>query len=212
MSIRITALAGAALLSIVAMGGLAAAFDTSAVSGQPDETAITAPAGEYRIDPVHSALIFRIKHMDVAWFYGRFNEMSGAFTYDPADPTKSSITMTVPAASIDTNNSARDNHVKSADYFDVENHPDITFTSTAIRPAGNNMYKVQGDLTFMGQTRSITADVEMTGAGEGRGGAILGLEAIFTFKRSDFGMKVNPKALSDEVKIMAGLECRQRRQ
>jgi polyisoprenoid-binding protein YceI len=161
----------------------------------------------YKIDPIHSSNVFRIKHMNVTYFYGRFNAVAGTFAFDDADPTKCAFDVQIDAASVDTNNTDRDKHVKSAELFDVEKYPKITFKSTSVKKAGEQTYEVAGDLTFHGVTKPLTVKIQRTGAAPGmQGDYISGCETTFEIKRSEFGMTAAIGPLSDEVRLTVSLE------
>jgi polyisoprenoid-binding protein YceI len=164
-------------------------------------------ADAYKVDPVHSSVIFRIKHMNVSYFYGRFNQISGSFSIDPADPAASKVEVEIRAASIDTANNDRDKHLKSAEFFDVETHPTIKFASKTFRKVGESRFEVEGDLTLRGVTKKITVQLEWVGSGAGmRGETRAGVEAVFTIKRTEFGMDASLNGLSDDVRLMIGIE------
>ena len=163
-------------------------------------------ADTYKIDGIHSSLIFSAKHFGVTDFYGRFNEITGTVTFDAADPSKSSVDITVPVESIDTHNDKRNGHLKSPDFFNAKQFPTMTFKSTKIEGTGDN-YKVSGDLTIHGVTKPITIDFKRGidgkgGQGETRGGG----ETRFTIKRSDYDMKFMTNAVGDDVHIILSLE------
>lgn len=171
--------------------------------------ALAAPAfaGSFKVDSVHSALIFRVKHNNTSYAYGRFNAISGEFSIDQADPSKSSFDFSVKTDSIDTADAKRDQHLKNADFFNAKQYPTITFKSKSVTSAGKDTLAVTGDLTLHGVTRPVTATVEITGANRDmRGNSIAGIESIFTIKRSDFGMKGMAGAVGDEVRIMLSSE------
>lgn len=178
---------------------------------QPEKTADDKPAvrsytGAFEVDGVHSSNVFRIKHMDVSNFYGRFNQIEGTFTLDDVDPTRAAFDIKLKTASIDTGNEARDKHLKSSDYFDAEKYPEITFKSRSVKKTDAGALEVAGDLTLRGVTKPLTATVELTGVGKGfRGGVICGWETTFTVKRSDFGVG-KPEGLGDEVRITISVE------
>ncbi len=152
-------------------------------------------------------MVFKIKHQKVANFYGRFNEVSGSFNLNAAAPESSTIEVKVNADSVDSANTKRDQHIKSADFFSVKEFPDITFKSTSTAKVSDGVYDVTGDLTFRGVTKPITARVTDTGTGEGRGGAKLaGIEAVFTIQRSEFGMGFMPGGLGEDVQLIVALE------
>ena len=165
-------------------------------------------ADNYKVDPIHSTSVFKIKHANTANFYGRFNGPTGSFTLDPADLTKSSFTIELNANNVDTNNPQRDAHLKSPDFFNAKQYPTITFKSTALKAGeGANMLAVTGNLTMHGVTKSITIPVELTGSGEFPPGMKRsGVEATLVVKLSDYEIKGMPGALSDDVKVIVSLE------
>lgn len=178
-----------------------------------------APAEEgkaFSVDAVHSAVVFRIKHMGVSYFHGRFNSFSGSFHFDETDASKSSLNVSVKSDSIDTNNAGREKHLKSADFFSAAEYPEITFAAKSIKKTGEHTYEATGDLTMLGKTKSVTAAVTHVGTGKAPeqmgGGELSGIEATFSIKRSDFGMNygVDNGALSDEVQLTAALEGRRK--
>ena len=173
--------------------------------------ALNAPAlaaESYKVDPVHSTSVFRIKHANTAWFWGRFNEPAGAFTLDDADPTKSTFNVDLTVDKIDTANAKRDAHLKSPDFFNAKQYPKITFKSTKVEKGdADNVLSVTGDLTMHGVTKPLTVAVELSGKGEFPAGTPrAGVEATFSVKMSDYEIKGMPGALSDEVKVVVSLE------
>jgi polyisoprenoid-binding protein YceI len=165
-------------------------------------------AESYKADPVHSSSAFRIKHANTAWFWGRFNQPTGTFTLDDADPTKSTFNVELSVDKVDTANAKRDAHLKSPDFFNAKQYPKITFESTKVEKGeGDNLLSVTGDLTMHGVTKPLTVNVELSGKGEfPPGTARAGIEATFTVKMSDYEIKGMPGALSDEVKVVVSLE------
>ena len=163
-------------------------------------------ADTYKIDPVHSSVVFSVKHNGVTDFYGAFKEISGTVTFDAADAAKSSVELTVPVESIDTRNEKRDQHLKSPDFFNAKQFPAITFKSSKIEGSGET-YKISGDLTIHGVTKPVTADFKRGPDGKGgQGKTVGGGEARFTIKRSDYDMKFMLGPLGDEVNIILSLE------
>lgn len=164
-------------------------------------TPLLGAAATYRVDTVHSSVIFRVKRLDVVNVYGRFNGLHGSLTVDRDNPALSSVELEIPAQEVDTNNQRRDDHLRSPDFFNATQFPVIRFKSTDIRSLGADRYEVTGDLSLHGVTRSIVTEVHMTGAGQDvqRGRSLIGFETTFTLKRSDFGMNFMLDALSDEV-------------
>lgn len=180
--------------------------------------AMTANSYSCEVDAVHSTNVFKIQHAGAANFYGRFNDMSGTFTLDEANPGNSSFHVTIKTESVDTADSKRDDHLKSPDFFNAREYPEITFKSTSVKrgdpsprsdkPRGP-VYMVTGDLSLHGTTKSITVPVQHVGTGEMRGTKIVGVETTFTIKRTDFGMNYGVgTALGDEVEVTISLEGR----
>ncbi|MBI1289632.1 polyisoprenoid-binding protein [bacterium] len=165
-----------------------------------------ASAANYEIDAVHTSVLFRVMHFNTTPFYGRFNKISGSVKWDEANPAGSSIDLTIDAASVDTNNEKRDQHLRGADFFNASEFPAITFKSKSIEKVGD-VYKVSGPISFNGTTKDVT--VEFTKTGEGAdpwGGYRIGGEATFTLKRSEFGIKYMPNALGEDVKVIVAIE------
>src|ERR1051325_2761820 len=163
-------------------------------------------ADTYKVDPVHSSVIFSTKPLGVTDFYGRFNEINGTVTFDPADASKSSVDITVPVESLDTHNDKRNQHLKSPDFFNSKQFPNLTFKSTKVEGTGNT-YRVTGDLTIHGVTKPVTVEFKRGpdgkgGQGEMRGGG----ETQFTIKRSDYEMKFMTPQVGDDVTIILSLE------
>ena len=146
----------------------------------------------YQIDPSHSSASFSIKHMMIAKVHGGFEKISGKLNYDPANVTRSSVEVVIEAASINTREAQRDTHLKSADFFDVEKYPTLTFKSSRVEGAIGDL-KVTGDLTIHGVTQTVTLDVE--GPSEEMkdpwGNTKIGASATAKIKRKDFGLTWN---------------------
>jgi polyisoprenoid-binding protein YceI len=167
---------------------------------------LTARADTFKIDPVHSSIIFSIKHLGVTDFYGRFNDVSGKVVFDKADPSESLMEVTIPVESVDTHNEKRDQHLKSPDFFNAKQFPTIVFKSKSVEGTGDS-YKATGDFTLHGVTKPMTLEIKRAPDGKGMEGEIRGGgEARFTIKRSDFGMNFMQGGLGDEVTILLSLE------
>jgi polyisoprenoid-binding protein YceI len=167
-------------------------------------SAAPARAENYKIDPTHSSLIFRVKHMGVGHIYGRFNDFSGSFSFEGKG---GALEVEIKAVSVDTNNKDRDAHLRKADFFNAPEFPKIAFKSTSVKALNALNYEVTGNLTLHGVTKSVTAKLERIGTGKGpRGAVISGFETTFTLKRSDFGMKFGVPAIGDEVRITLAAE------
>ena len=155
-------------------------------------TAIATLTGTYRIDPSHSRIGFVARHAMVTKVRGSFNDFDGAGYFDAEDPTKSHLRLTIEAASIDTRNADRDAHLRSNDFFDMENHPQITFASTSVVGLGDDRYRVTGDLTIRGVTKPVTVDFDYTGnAVDPFGNHRIGLEGSVVVNRKDWGVSWN---------------------
>ncbi len=165
-------------------------------------------ADTYAVDPVHSSAIFRVRHMNTSWVYGRINDPRGTINYDPAAPEKSSCVVTLKAADIDTHVAARDNHLKSPAFFDAKKVPTLAFKSTAARKTDDTHLDVAGDLTIHGVTKSVAVSLELSGIGKDmKGHPIIGFETTFSVKRSEFGMKEFLDMVGDEIRITVSLEA-----
>lgn len=146
-------------------------------------------AEKYEIDPVHSHMGFTVRHMVVARVSGKFKDFSGAIVYDEKDVTKSSVSVNIKTASIDTENEKRDHHLRSADFFDAENYPEITFVSKKIEKR-NDGYIAIGDLTIRGVTKQIELPFRILGKiNDPYGNTRIGIEAGMTLNRFDYGVK-----------------------
>lgn len=147
---------------------------------------------KYQIDPSHSTASFSIKHMMIAKVHGAFNKISGQLEYDAANPTKSSIEVLIEAASINTREEARDTHLRSADFFDVEKYPTLLFKSISLERVDDQL-KLVGALSIHGVTQQVTLQVE--GPSEEMkdpwGNIKLGASATTKIKRKDFGLTWN---------------------
>ena len=147
-------------------------------------------AGTWDIDPVHSDVSFSVRHMMVSKVRGRFGAFSGQIVTGE-DIIGSSVSTTIDATSIDTNNEQRDNHIRSADFFDVANHPTWTFTSTGLRVDDGDLV-LDGELTIKGVTRPVTLSLQVEGFGpDAFGGTRAGFSAATTINRNDFGVDIS---------------------
>ena len=173
---------------------------------------LTNAADTYEIDAAHSMIIFRAKHSGVSYNYGRFNEFTGKITMD-ADVSNNMVEFEVKAASIDTGNEKRDQHLRSSDFFSAKQFPVITFKSTKVsaKEGKEDVLEVTGDLELHGVKKSVTVDVEITGRGQGRQGeSLIGFESTFTIQRSEFGMTYGMGSVSDDIRITVSIEAAQK--
>ena len=167
-----------------------------------------AMADTYKVDPVHSSIVFRIGHLQINSVYGRFNGASGSIEYDPAAPEKAKFDVQVQAKNVDTNVPQRDDDLRSPNFFDVAKYPTIQFKSTSVKAVDAKTLEVSGDLALHGVTRPITVMIHYGGVANGpRGDIRAGFGTEFTVKRSDFGMDKMIPMVGDEVKMMVALEA-----
>lgn len=177
---------------------------TGTIDAAGSETARTT----WTIDPAHSEAGFAVKHLMITTVRGSFGKLSGTVVLDEAHPDRSLVEADIDVATIDTRDAQRDAHLRSADFFDVENHPKMTFRSRAVRRSGDDTYSVVGDLTIRGTTRTV--ELEVTDEGRARdpwGGERAAFNAKTKIDRRDFGLTWNQALeaggvlVGNEVKI-----------
>jgi polyisoprenoid-binding protein YceI len=168
--------------------------------------AIALPTGTWNVDPVHSSVEFQVKHLGIATVKGQFKEFEGTLEVGP-DGARAYGKVNV--ASIDTREPQRDEHLRSADFFDVENNPEITFQSSSVRQLDEDTYEVEGDFTIHGVTQTLKLNVSLEGTEtDPQGNERVGLAATAQISRGDYGMKFNMAlgsgnvVVSDKVKIL----------
>ena len=192
------------VLSVLLLTGASAFAQTST---QP-----SAQTSSWAIDTNHAQTDFRIRHMGVSTVRGSIGGVTGTIVWDENDLTKSSVNATIDATTVTTNNGMRDKDLKSANFFNIEKYPTITFKSTAVNRV-NGKLQVTGDLTLAGVTKPVTLDVDgPTAPQKGMGGkTVIGLSATGTVKRSDFNFapKYPAAMLGDEVQITIDVEADQ---
>ena len=174
----------ASFLVILALGGAAAHADT------------------LKIDPVHSTVGFKIRHL-FANVTGRFTSVAGSLTVDPAHPENASVSAIIDIKSIDTASAMRDKDLRGSNFFEADKFPEMTFKSTKVQPLGGDKFKVTGDLTVHGVTKSVVLDAKLNKVGEHPMKKVqaIGFDATGTLKRSDFGVAAYVPNVSDEIKI-----------
>ena len=166
------------------------------------------------IDRSHSEVAFQVRHL-LSKVRGRFNDFAGTIEFDPARPHDSRVEVVIQAASIDTGESARDNHLRTADFFEVEKFPTLTFKSTSVTPHGRDTYDVAGDLTIHGVTRRVTLPASYLGTAQDPWGTEkFVFEAELTLNRKDFGLLWNAALetggflVGDEVKVTLAVQAK----
>jgi polyisoprenoid-binding protein YceI len=166
----------------------------------------------YTVDTAHSVASFQIRHL-MTKVDGRFRDVGGSVVYDPQAPAASAVEIVVQAASIDTANSRRDDHLRSADFFEVEKYPTLAFKSVSVQPVSATMLQVTGDLTIKGHTERVTVPVEILGTMPYRGGEKAGFETTFTVDRKAYGVTWNRAVdqggmvLGDDVAVTIRLQA-----
>jgi polyisoprenoid-binding protein YceI len=174
----------------------------------PPSAATPRGDNDWVVDPVHSSVVFRVKHVNTSWFMGTFDVIEGTVTIDASKPETGSVQLKIPVASVDTNNKNRDGHLQNNDFFNSKENPDITFKSSKIAKK-DKMLEVTGELAMAGKKKEITIPVEFVGEGEMQGKRV-GYSTTFTIKGgTDFGMPGFKKGLGDEVTLIVNLELNQ---
>ncbi|MFJ4525091.1 YceI family protein [Streptomyces sp. NPDC088810] len=172
----------------------------------PDLTALT---GDYTIDPAHSSIGFVARHAMVTNVKGSFQDFTGTLHLDGADPAKSTATLDVQVASIETGNADRDGHLKSSDFFKIDEFPTMTFRSTKAEALGGDEYRITGDLSLLGVTKPLTIDLEFNGSAQDPfGNERVGFEGKAEILRSEWGLTWNAALetggvlVSDKIKLV----------
>ena len=168
----------------------------------------------WQIDPAHSAAHFSVRHLMISNVRGEFTKLSGSALLNPADPAKASVEVTIEAASVNTREPQRDEHLRSADFFDVAKYPSLTFRSKRVEALGAENFKLTGDLTIHGVTKEVTFDLEGPTASvkDPWGNIRAGVTASAKINRKDFGVAWNALTetgglvVGDEVKITVEAE------
>jgi polyisoprenoid-binding protein YceI len=178
---------------------------------------VPAPPETYGLDKAHSEVLFRVRHLGISTVTGRFRDFDAAISVDPARLSTLTARATIQAASVDTENERRDNHLRSADFFDVAAHPTLTFQSTRVRNVRARRFLLDGTLTMHGVTRPVTLNVEYLGlVRDARGNEKLGFAATGRINREDYGMTWNQAIeaggvlVSKEVDLQFNLQATRR--
>jgi polyisoprenoid-binding protein YceI len=172
-------------------------------------------SGEYVFDKNHSFIGFRIKHMGLIEVPGYFRDFTGTINYDAKNAANSSVNFTAKVTSVDTGVQARDNHLRTKDFFEVETYPDMTFKSTKVERSGNN-FTVTGDLTIKGVTKQVSFPFQLAGFAPDRRGLKMGVTAGTQINRRDFGvnyggnMSNGVPTLADQVTVWLQIEAGKR--
>ena len=210
----VLATALAALVAIPLAGAGASGWAAAAQEKAAKVNYVPIPSGAYQIDPMHSTIGFAIRHLEINWVEGRFKDFTGTIRYDDADITKSAVEFTAKVESIDTGVEPRDKHLRTADFFEVEKYPEMTFKSTRVERKGKMQGVLHGDFTLKGVTKQISLPFTITGAiKDPRGTTRFGVSAKTTINRRDYGitfgqpMEGGGLSIGNEVTINLQLEA-----
>jgi polyisoprenoid-binding protein YceI len=152
-------------------------------------------------------VLFKVMHNQAAWFYGRFGAISGTFQHSD-DPAQCSLEVEVRTDSVDTRNEKLDQHLRSPDFFDAKQFPTVRFESTKVEEASEGLYRVTGDLSLHGVTKSVTIDVEHVGGSESERGEVIGFHSTFVVDRTEYGMTYGVGGpLGSEVELIVSIEA-----
>jgi polyisoprenoid-binding protein YceI len=210
------------LLPLAAMAVATSVEPVSAPVSAPRPATVAAPSTapvRFAIDKAHSEIMFKVTHLGFSTVSGQFTDFDGSFQLDPQTKAASAVNFTIKTASINTRNERRDAHLKSADFFEAEKFPEITFASTSVTKGAGDTYTIVGNLSMHGVTRPVTLNATLGGVrptpaqGERPAGFIAGATATGTLKRSDFGLVWNRMAegvavVSDDIRMEFSLEAR----
>ncbi len=171
-------------------------------------TALAAPA-TYKVDPAHVSVVFNIDHLGFSKMWGRFNDVTGTIVYDDADPAAGKVEILIKTESVDTNHQKRDDHLRSPDYLNAMEFPDMTFVSTKIEKTGDKAGKIHGELTMLGVTKPVVLDAVLNNVGQHpfrKEVTVAGFSATTKIKRSDFGMSYSVPVIGDDLELFIEIE------
>ena len=166
-------------------------------------------AADYAIDKPgqHAFINFKISHLGYSWLYGTFKDFDGSFSFDAANPEASTVNVTINTASLDPNHAERDKHLRSADFLNVDKHPQASFVSTAVKSTGEGTADITGDLTLNGVTKPVVIQARLLGEGQDPwGGYRAGFEGSTRIALKDFGITKDLGPASQEVELILSVE------
>jgi len=171
-------------------------------------TAAMAQSETWQLDPPHSAAHFAVRHMGISTVRGTFSKVGGTIQYDPADPAKTVLDVSIDAASIDSHNTMRDKDLLSDHFLDVQKYPSLTFKSKRVETSGNGKLKITGDLTIHGVTKEVSLDVDGPAGPvkDPHGNSHMGASATTNISRRDFGIDADAGVIGDNVAITLDVE------
>ena len=196
----------AAAVAFALMGASWLATGSAGASASAEE-AQAQQASRFNIDPVHSAAVFSVIWQEMTPFHGQFTDFAGTVTYDGKSASTFSCDITIPVESIDTHSEGRDRHLKSPDFFNAPEFPNINFKSTSLTDNGDGTWTVKGEMTMRGQTKAVEAKVTHLAVKQGQRGTRCGFAAEFAINRTDWGVSYGAgQGLSDEVKLDVAIQ------
>ncbi len=197
---------------MIAAAGLVACWSLSAgpslQEDAPGSSSAQLEGRTYEVDPVHSGVLFKIRHLGLSWCWGRFMSFEGSLVYD-SDPASCSVQMAIDPSSLDTGSAGRDRHVKGADFLNVTQFPDAGFRSTKVSAGEDGGLKIVGMFSLHGVEKEVELVSKILGQGDRgeRFGERIGFEGSFRFNRRDFGITTYPdSAVGDEVEVIIAIE------
>jgi len=200
------AVAGSAAALNSATGASGARLVTASASASASGATAVA-ADTYKVDSGHTSVLFKVMHLGVTNFWGRFNTVTGSYTLDPTNPAASSIEIDIDVESVDSNSDGRDRHLRSPDFFNTAQFPTATFRSTSITGGDKGDFEVEGDLTIRGVTKPVAFTLDWIGEGDrGNFSYRSGWETAITISRSEFGVNYLPQGLGDDVTLVIAVE------
>lgn len=173
---------------------------------------INLEAGSYQLDPLHTTVLFKVDHLGLSKFVGRFNRVEASLDYDPHNPAAAKLSAVIDIASIDVNNADFSETLRSASWFNAERYPQAGFVTTSVELVDGNRARFLGDLTLLGVTAPIVLDIHFNGGADNMlsGRYTLGFSATSKFKRSVFGMNQYIPAIGDDVELEIHAEFQRR--
>jgi polyisoprenoid-binding protein YceI len=174
-------------------------------------TVASAAPQSFKLDPNHTFAVFRVNHLGYSTMIGAFNEISGQLTLDQDQLDNSTVEITLNTTSVDTNHQKRDDHLRSPDFFNAVEFPEMTFKSTSVKTTGDNTMEIAGDLTLLGETKPVTLEAVLNKVAEHpipsyNGVVVAGFSASTSLKRSDFGMNYALEGIGDQIDILLEAE------
>jgi polyisoprenoid-binding protein YceI len=207
MMIRLLATATVAVLGAVLAAPVATRTATPVYAATP--VAMTT----FTIDPVHSTVSFKVRHLGLSTVRGRFGKFTGNFQLDPASGQVAAATLKIETASVNTDNERRDGHLRSADFFAADSFPEISFVSSRVTKQAGTTYRVEGMLTMRGVTKPVTLTAELAGTRQTPQGWLAAVNLTGTVKRKEYGLMWDRitegvSAVGDDIALEIGVEAK----